>query len=831
MEYLEDLDADAGSWDLSAAPHDPNNPGGPTPPFIEAAQDIIVAANAARNDIERAHHAWLLHSLAENDPEVLTEGFVTSSGAKIEVLKPLFKYLKIRREHLPTRQNVAMALFALSRHQGSAALMSVHPDFFPCMSLLAQTPGFNVRQDTLETILRVLEASPATHLPNLARSALEFGLVDLALHCCQLAPRYLKKGPPDAGWYHRCARASVSILNILCSSAEVLNATSRNDLESTFGSGSVPGIATSILAVLEKFDAPGYDIDLLLEAIGCLKSLSTHHDQMGKLSDEREKEKEALGFMLGILMSEHVEVINKHLLLRICLAITDISGSYGLGREWLIQEGGFEALGTAFVNFCQGGGVHRINLDEVDNWGYCWHPLKGAGSTAEDVCVDGSRYVSFSAGGAVRVRAGDWHKMSTTVIPSKGPSRELIALSIVALNGAEYYQRYAEGVEEPVGMMYHMEDGISLIVAMLESSDATMIPLWELESILCFNASRAIEKLPPFEKGTEHKPSLVYTPEMIDNLKQLSALTCKALAKERMRREKVEQESPTIADDLKIESESEGMMRHGVRLLKYLSVIPPATVTMACEIGSVLWCLTEAETEDHLLEGAQLLARCAKDVIAPRWTQGSNYPRDLGVDFGRFFIVQSGGLPVLGKMIEERGVEVRLRAMEALAGISHRDELNLRVLEADLIPLLALHLATGDVSSDSELMNYAAEAFGQFLLCGGHEALPDTVAEEPSLQEVVAKALFALRKEEDLRQFIVQDGALWVLCTVANHPSVASRVLVASLLADLAEDDGLFDTPEGGHSIRVQIAKGGGMHALMALYSGSSGEVDLEVFP
>ena len=78
---------------------------------------------------------------------------------------------------------------------------------------------------------------------------------------------------------------------------------------------------------------------------------------------------------------------------------------------------------------------------------------------------------------------------------------------------------------------------------------------------------------------------------------------------------------------------------------------------------------------------------------------------------------------------------------------------------------------------------------GTFLVAGGHEALPDTVAEEPSVQEVVGWGLFALRYDPHWRAVLIEEGCLWVVCTVANHPSVASRLMCATFLADLAEAD------------------------------------------
>ena len=66
-----------------------------------------------------------------------------------------------------------------------------------------------------------------------------------------------------------------------------------------------------------------------------------------------------------------------------------------------------------------------------------------------------------------------------------------------------------------------------------------------------------------------------------------------------------------------------------------------------------------------------------------------------------------------------------------------------------------------------------------------------------------------------------------MLCALANHPGGSgSQELVASMLADLAEGaeeqvQVRATGVDGGAVIsrKVQIARGGGMHALMALYA------------
>ena len=65
-----------------------------------------------------------------------------------------------------------------------------------------------------------------------------------------------------------------------------------------------------------------------------------------------------------------------------------------------------------------------------------------------------------------------------------------------------------------------------------------------------------------------------------------------------------------------------------------------------------------------------------------------------------------------------------------------------------------------------------------------------------------------------------QDGCLWVLCALGTHQDPEEQELVATLIADLAESSLMA----GAMSRRVQIARGGGMHALMALYAATRTE-------
>jgi len=215
-------------------------------------------------------------------------------------------------------------------------------------------------------------------------------------------------------------------------------------------------------------------------------------------------------------------------------------------------------------------------------------------------------------------------------------------------------------------------------------------------------------------------------------------------------------------------------------------------------------------TSDGINPTCALAASCLKhgDVQLSCATVLANLTED---DFGKKHFIDSGALEISVWQCDSslHSEEVVQTALMTLSNISESDEMNLQLLEANFLPPV-FHTLVNKDNVPEETFQYALQALTNFLRCGGHEALPDTIQDDVDIHVSAADALVVVAMQgEKYHQYLVEPGALWTIVGLSVHGTVDEMESMAATLADIAETNAL----------RVPVAIHGGMEALIGLSS------------